>query len=78
MIDSNESQSAFEARVSKAIKDGHVDYVAEGSENWVLGSQVRDKGSIHKDIWIGTAADLALRNIIAVFPTEITTYLFYN
>ncbi len=68
MIDKNENQGAFQARVSKAIKDEQDDYVAEGSENWILGSQVRDKGSIHKDIWVGAAADLALRNQIAVYP----------
>jgi hypothetical protein len=68
MIDRNESTTAFQARVSKAIKDEQDDYVAEGSENWVLGSQVRDKGSIHKDIWVGSAADLALKNKIAVYP----------
>ncbi len=68
MIDKNESQTAFQARVSKAIKEEQGDYVAEGSENWILGSQARDKGSIHKDIWIGSAADLALRNKIAIYP----------
>jgi hypothetical protein len=68
MIDKNESRAAFQARVSKAIKDEQNDYVAEGSENWILGSQVRDKGSIHKDIWVGSAADLALKNKIAVYP----------
>jgi hypothetical protein len=68
MIDRNESLNAFKSRVSKAIKDEQGEYVQEGSENWILGSQVRDKGSIHKDIWIGSAADLALRNKIAVFP----------
>lgn len=68
MIDKNESQKAFKSRVSKVIKDEQDEYVAEGSENWILGSQVRDKGSIHKDIWVGAAADLALRNKIAVYP----------
>lgn len=68
MIDKNESQKSFKSRVSKTIKDEQDDYVAEGSENWILGSQVRDKGSIHKDIWVGAAADLALRNKIAVYP----------
>ncbi|MGJ8744815.1 S8 family peptidase [Polaribacter sp.] len=68
MIDKNESQKAFKSRVSKSIKDEQDDYVAEGSENWVLGSHIRDKGSIHKDIWEGSAADLALRNQIAVYP----------
>jgi hypothetical protein len=68
MIDKNESKTAFQARVSKAIKEEQDDYIAEGSENWILGSQVRDKGSIHKDIWVGSAADLALRNKIAIYP----------
>ncbi|MCL7763929.1 S8 family peptidase [Polaribacter sp. Z014] len=68
MIDKNESQKAFKSRVSKSIKEEQGDYVAEGREDWILGSQVRDKGSIHKDLWIGSAADLALRNNIAVYP----------
>ena len=68
MIDRNEGLERFKARVSKAIKEEQDDYVQEGSENWLLGSQVRDKGSIHKDLWEGSAADLALRNKIAIYP----------
>jgi hypothetical protein len=52
--------------VSKAERED--DYEAEGGENWILGNSVRDKGSIHKDVWHGTAADLATRNKIAVHP----------
>ena len=69
MIDRNESPERFKARVSKAIKESQTDYIKEGSETWLLGSVNRDKGSIHKDLWIGSAADLALRNKIAVYPT---------
>ncbi|WP_319940452.1 S8 family peptidase [Xenorhabdus littoralis] len=36
--------------------------------NWLLGD-FRNKGSIHKDIWTGSAADLAERGILAVYPT---------
>lgn len=68
MIDRNETEHRFKARVSNAIKVEQGDYVAEGKENWVLGSSIRDKGSIHKDFWKGNAADLALRNKIAVYP----------
>lgn len=68
MIDRNEGKERFKARVSKAIREEQEDYVQEGSENWLLGSQIRDKGSIHKDLWVGSAADLALRNIIAIYP----------
>ena len=66
MIDSNESPAMFLARVSKAMRE--EGYEAEGGEHWVLGNKLRDKGSLHKDIWIGTAADLATRNKIAVYP----------
>ena len=69
MIDRNESTDAFKARISKVLREEQEDYAAEGNENWILGSRVRDKGSLHKDIWKGAAADLALRNKIAVFPT---------
>ena len=43
-------------------------YVSEGGEHWVLGDDVRNRGSIHKDLWHGSAADLAVRNKIAVYP----------
>jgi hypothetical protein len=33
-----------------------------------LGGQARDKGSIHSDIWQGSAQDLATSNLIAVSP----------
>lgn len=66
MIDTNEGEEAFAARISRATRDD--DYVAEGNEHWILGSQVRNKGSIHKDIWQGTAADLATRSKIAIYP----------
>lgn len=68
MIDKNESEELFKARVSKTIREERGEYIAEGSEKWILGSQVRDKGSVHKDIWQGSAADLALRNKLAVHP----------
>ncbi|PUZ28641.1 hypothetical protein DCC81_03920 [Chitinophaga parva] len=66
MIDRNESTEAFAARVSKAMRE--KDYQPEGSEQWIIGNKIRSKGSIHKDIWIGTAADLAAKNKIAIYP----------
>jgi hypothetical protein len=74
MIDRGESLTAFKARVSKAIRDeeyseeSQQQYQKEGGEHWILGGQLRDKGSIHKDLWKGTAADLSTRNKIAVYP----------
>jgi hypothetical protein len=66
MIDSGESPAVFKARISKAMRTG--EYAREGGEHWILGAPIRDKGSIHKDIWQGTAADLATRNKVAIHP----------
>lgn len=66
VIDRGERLQAFKARISKNMRED--DYVAEGSEHWLINSNIRDKGSIHKDIWRGTAIDLSRRNKIAVYP----------
>ncbi|MFO7729669.1 MAG: peptidase S8, partial [Spirochaetia bacterium] len=41
---------------------------ASASDHWELGVNLRNRGSIHSDIWHGTASELASSNIIAVFP----------
>jgi len=70
MIDANESVDGFGKRVSKAMreKEKEKDFKNEGEERWILGDKIRSRGSIHKDIWRGTAADLSERNKIAVHP----------
>jgi hypothetical protein len=35
---------------------------------WFFGKQTRSRGSLHTDIWTGSAVELAERNHIAVFP----------
>jgi|TARA_R110002060_G_scaffold76755_1_gene87452 hypothetical protein len=35
---------------------------------WPLGSSLRKRGSIHSDVWIGTAQDLADMHTIAICP----------
>lgn len=37
-------------------------------ERWFLGSQLRARGSIHSDVWIGNASQLAQKSHIGVFP----------
>jgi hypothetical protein len=68
MVDKNERKDAFLARVSKAMET--EDYEPEGVDNWVLGDRLRNKGSIHKDIWMGPAVELAAKNLIAVHPVS--------
>jgi hypothetical protein len=36
--------------------------------NWQLGSMLRDRGTVHHDVWIGSAAELARQNAIRVAP----------
>jgi hypothetical protein len=55
-----ESEDDFRKRVSKAARD--EDEEIEGSSDdrdWRLGAHLRCKGSIHSDMWVGTAAQLA-------------------
>lgn len=65
-----ESDDAFRGRLSRAVQaDEQEDSVAtSGSEGWVLGPNARNSGSIHSDVWKGTAADLARRGAIGVYP----------
>lgn len=68
--DRNESSAAFMARINKETRKSLEEkYESEGKENWIIGQQIRDKGSIHRDIWIGNAADLATKNELAIIPT---------
>ncbi|MEX2566887.1 MAG: S8 family peptidase [Cyclobacteriaceae bacterium] len=68
--DSNESSEAFLARINKEARESLEEvYQKEGKENWIIGQLIRNKGSIHRDIWIGNAADLATKNELAILPT---------
>jgi hypothetical protein len=63
-----ENVQQFRQRINKAAEaeeEGQI--AAAGGDDWVLGT-IRDKGSIHSDIWRGSAAELAERDAIGVFP----------
>jgi|TARA_R110000772_G_scaffold268526_1_gene395903 hypothetical protein len=64
-----ESVDRFRRRVNAAAgeEDERVGPVGN-DEGWVLGPQLRDRGSIHSDVWRGTAVDLANRHAIGIFP----------
>ncbi len=63
-----ESIQEFKGRISRAARDEEEGTSTASSDpNWLLGD-FRHKGSIHKDIWTGSAADLAERGHIAVYP----------
>ncbi len=65
-----ESTDAFRRRINKAARDEEATGDLGGTEaGWFLGPRLRNKGSIHSDVWEGTAVDLASRHAIAVYPT---------
>ena len=43
---------------------------ASDAQSWFFGPDYRVSGSLHSDIWMGTAADLAQRGAIAVYPVS--------
>jgi len=60
----------FEMRVNKTVRNPEDDYHNSINEGkfWLLGYQLRYKGSLHTDIWHGTPQELADSNIIAIVP----------
>lgn len=66
-----ETETEFVRRINKAVRDdehGRPD-TESASDYWIIGTKYRDKGSIHSDIWKGTASELASSNLIAIHPT---------
>lgn len=65
-----ENKETFEKRINKNSRDeneGKPDSSAP-TDHWLIGSDNRNKGSIHSDIWRGTAVQLASSNLIAISP----------
>ncbi|MGB5966575.1 MAG: S8 family serine peptidase [Sulfurimonadaceae bacterium] len=64
-----ETEDELIRRINKKARNaenGKPDTKSAAS-HWVIG-QARDKGSIHSDIWKGTAAELADSNKIVIYP----------
>jgi subtilisin family serine protease len=65
----SEDKEDFIQRINVASRDDEDrPGTRSASDHWVIGSNGRNKGSIHSDIWHGTAAELANSNIIAIYP----------
>ena len=64
-----ENEQQFKSRLNVSARDEEEGTRTAGSDaNWLLGTQARHRGSLHSDIWRGTAADLASRGMIGVYP----------
>lgn len=65
----DKSTESFVARVNAAAQREDGDNPVNPSDpDWLLGERQRHRGSLHQDVWKGTAADLASRGFIAVYP----------
>jgi hypothetical protein len=64
-----ETLPTFRQRINKTAQDEEIGAAAPatGGDDWALGP-IRDRGSIHSDIWRGSAAALAERDAIGVYP----------
>jgi hypothetical protein len=67
-----ESLDEFRKRVNQQALAEDEDRPRTGGDvaDWFLGEQIRNKGSLHSDIWVGTAADLAERGVIGIYPVS--------
>lgn len=64
-----ETENDFVKRVNLEEREhGEHPGTTGPTDKWVIGENTRNVGSIHSDIWEGSAADLASSNCIAVFP----------
>jgi hypothetical protein len=64
-----ETNAQFLSRLNELARgDDETVLAAEEDPDWLFGSKSVAAGSIHCDIWKGTAASLALRDLIAVVP----------
>ena len=65
-----EGNDAFRKRLNKLAleEDEQRPSSSKDTGEWFLGPNERVRGSLHVDHWHGTAADLAARGCIAVYP----------
>lgn len=68
-----ETNDAFRKRLNQlALAEEEKRPPSHGSDasEWYFGPDYRVSGSVHTDIWSGTAADLAQRGAVAIYPVS--------
>lgn len=62
-----ETMEEFKKRINVAAREEDEQInTNSGSDRWIVGNKNRSHGSIHCDIWEGTAAELATCNLVSV------------
>lgn len=63
------STEDFVARLNAAAqREDEGNPINPADPDWYLGDRQRHRGSLHQDVWEGSAADLASRGFLAVYP----------
>jgi hypothetical protein len=63
-----EGELEFVQRVNNNARDEEYQKTEGANDHWLIG-EARNVGSVHSDIWIGTAAELAQTTLIAIRPS---------
>ena len=68
----DETNDEFRKRINKRALGEEEERPIRSSDadGWYVGSETRNRGSVHTDIWQGTAADLASRGMVAIYPVS--------
>jgi Subtilase family len=66
--DATEKLADFKKRITKTAQEEGDTVSFKEDKGWFLGTELRNRGSLHSDIWSGTAADLAAKDAIGVYP----------
>jgi hypothetical protein len=70
----NEDRDTFVKRLNAKMKEEGEDNTNSerndsGSNRWVIGKNLRHRGSIHTDFWQGNAVDVVNCRYLAVYPS---------
>lgn len=70
VISPTENIVQFRKRLNEAALDEDEERPERPSDvvDWFLGPQARNRGSLHSDLWVGSAADLAAQRILGIYP----------
>ncbi|HEY0837142.1 MAG TPA: S8 family peptidase [Azospirillum sp.] len=65
-----ETEAVFRQRINRLERVDEQLPTADPDTRWTFGSQSVAAGSLHCDVWVGPAAELAARGLIAIHPVS--------
>ena len=64
----DEDMDEFSRRLNLLARGDESAAPGQSDSEWTLGTNLRNVGSVHSDIWEGPASNLARRGVVAVHP----------